>query len=56
MSFTLYIVMSEVAAAGIMIMGVRDGRLPPEGGRAADTESSSRRPGVPGIGPFSVTS
>ena len=49
-------VKSEVVAAGMMMIGVRDGRLPPapEGGRAAVTGRSSRRPGVlPPIDPFS---
>lgn len=55
MSLTLYIDMSEVAAAGMMMMGVREGRLPPPGGgRAAAAGSSSRRPAVPTDGgPFS---
>lgn len=52
--------MSEVAAAGMMMMGVREGRFPPPppaGGRAAATGRSSRRPGVPpaDTGPFSVS-
>lgn len=43
-----------MAAAGIMIMGVREGRLLPGGGRAAATGRSSLLPGVPGIWPFSL--
>lgn len=49
-------VKSEVVAAGMIMMGVRDGRLPPApaGGRAAVTGRNSRRPGVlPPIAPFS---
>lgn len=43
-------VIREVVAAGIMMMGVRDGRFPPlpGAGLAAATGNKSRRPGVPG--------
>lgn len=52
MSLTLYMVMSEVAAAGMMMMGVREGRLAPTGARAAAAGSSCRA-GVLAAGPFS---
>lgn len=51
-------VMRDVAAAGMMMIGVREGRLPPPppgGGLAAATGSNSLRPGVPDDGgPFSI--
>lgn len=55
MSLTLNMDMSEVAAAGMMMMGVREGLFPPApgGGRAAVTGNSSRLPGVPLGTPFS---
>lgn len=52
MSLTLYMVMSEVAAAGMMMMGVREGRLPPAGARAAAAGSSCRA-GALAAGPLS---